>query len=605
MNTRFITKAFLFNIAIVLSGFGPLNANEVKIVSASFAACEGNCWEVSVTLLHDDEGWDHYADEWRIVDGGGDVIGRRVLYHPHVDEQPFTRSLKRVVIPEKAGLLYLEAHDKIHGWTKDRLKVDLSKASGGSLKVKAFVDEHDGKISESPAGHAQGIPPLILDEGVSAGVILKDKGISEGYVLISASGMRSTYLINNDGFVVHHWNHRNITGKSAYLLPDGDLLRTVRNSKSEAGDAIQRLSWDGEVLWEYTTDQDVQCIHHDIEPLPNGNILAVVWERIPVDEYVAAGRNPDTVPNDVLWLDTVHEIKPAGRKTGEVVWRWSPWDHVIQNFDKTKENYGDPSKHPGRIDLNQLREETGRFNKLSDWLHINAVSYNPGRDEIMLSSQAMSEVWIISRKTGKLVYRFGNPGRYGKGTDKDRILFNHHDAHTIASGHRGEGNILLFNNVSHIVPGKPPCSSVLELKPPLTESGEWPGLAEGGAFPPCEPVWEYTGLPDAGFYSPIYSSAQRLKSGGTLIGVGAPGKIIELDASGKRVWEYVNPKVTGKVKLKKLEKWNALPPPPANAFFRVRKYPPDYTAFSGRDLSPKFLMGNEVPGAGAPSPPVP
>jgi hypothetical protein len=112
-------------------------------------------------------------------------------------------------------------------------------------------------------------------------------------------------------------------------------------------------------------------------------------------------------------------------------------------------------------------------------------------------------------------------------------------------------------------------------------------------------------MPDAAFYSPIYSSAQRLKNGGTLIGVGAPGKVIELDADGNRVWEYGSPKVPGKVKLKKLEKWNNLPPPPANAFFRVHKYAPDYPAFEGRDLSPMSMLEEAVavPDAAAPPPP--
>jgi len=164
---------------------------------------------------------------------------------------------------------------------------------------------------------------------------------------------------------------------------------------------------------------------------------------------------------------------------------------------------------------------------------------------------------------------------------------------------------LLFNNVSPVSPGEAPHSSVLELKPPMTDSGEWPALTEGGLFPPCEVVWEYTGLPEARFYSPIYSSAQRLKSGGTLIGIGAPGKMIELDTNGERVWEYVNMKVPGKVKLKKLEKWNALPPPAANAFFRAYKYAQDYSAFGGRDLSPKYVMGDAVPETDVISPTLP
>lgn len=438
------------------------------------------------------------------------------------------------------------------------------------------------------------IPPMQPDEGVSAGVVLKEPGICDGYILITADGTHETCLINHDGFVVHRWQHADVASKAAYLLPDGSLLRTVRKSSGDVGDTIQKLSWEGELLWEYRTDDATQRIHHDIEPLPNGNILAVVWERIPRDDYVAAGRNPDTVPDGILWMDTVHEIKPVGKEGGEVVWRWTPLEHAVQNFDATKANYGDPSEKPYRIDLNQLREETGRFNKLADWLHVNAVSYSAQRDEIMLSLQAMSEVWVVSHSTGGMVYRFGNPQRYGRGGAADRILFNPHDAHTIAAGLPGEGHIILFNNVSHVTEGQPPASSVLEVEPTLTD-GAWPVPGADGRFPPPVKVWEYTGLPDARFYSPIFSSVQRLPNGNTLIGVGAPGRMTEVDAAGKRLWEFVNPQVTGKVKLKKLEDWNDLPPPPSNAFFKIRKYPPDDPAFTGRDLSPKFLLGNTAP----------
>ena len=72
-------------------------------------------------------------------------------------------------------------------------------------------------------------------------------------------------------------------------------------------------------------------------------------------------------------------------------------------------------------------------------------------------------------------------------------------------------------------------------------------------------------------------------------------------ADGKLVWEYVNPDVMGKVKLKKLEKWNALPPPRANAFFRAHKYAPDYPAFAGRDLAPKSELEEAVSAGNAPA----
>ncbi len=441
--------------------------------------------------------------------------------------------------------------------------------------------------------------------GPKTGLLLKKEGVSTGYVLIAPPGCNATYLINNDGFVVHEWNFQKRSGKSAYVLPNGHLLHAVRSSTEEVGDTIQELTWDSEVVWEYATDQATQRMHHDIERLPNGNTLVTVWERIPHDDYVAAGRNPDTVPNNEMWVDAIHEIKPTGKNSGEVVWRWSAWDYPIQNFDKKRANYGDPSEHPYKIDLNQLREETGRFNKLSDWLHINSVSYDPKRDEIMLSSQALSEIWVVSRKTGKWLYRWGNPRRYGKGGTEDQVLFNQHDAHVIPDGYRGAGNILLFQNVNPVSDGKAQYSSAVEAKPPLTASGEWPSPNEEGVLPPCKVVWEYAGKPNETFYSPIFSNVQRLEGGGTLIGVGAQGLVLELDADDSLVWKYRAPAAVGRVKLKKLEKWNSLPAPAPNTFFRAYKYAPDYSAFEGRDLAPMYMLGGAVPAPQTVSPATP
>lgn len=109
-------------------------ANDVEIVHASFRHAGGGSWSVDVTLRHDDTGWDHYADAWRIVAGDGRVLGTRTLYHPHENEQPFTRSLG-VEIPAGTDTVYVEAHDKVHGWSPQRLQVDLGAGSGERFEV--------------------------------------------------------------------------------------------------------------------------------------------------------------------------------------------------------------------------------------------------------------------------------------------------------------------------------------------------------------------------------------------------------------------------------------------------------------------------------------
>jgi len=123
----------------ILSGLfiNSAQSNQVDIIAAEFHNNQATSWSVSVTLKHADKGWDHYADGWRIVTDKGQQLGKRVLYHPHVTEQPFTRSLGGVVIPEGITTIFIEAHDKVHGWSDTRLKVDLTKAKNGRLKVAA------------------------------------------------------------------------------------------------------------------------------------------------------------------------------------------------------------------------------------------------------------------------------------------------------------------------------------------------------------------------------------------------------------------------------------------------------------------------------------
>jgi len=85
----------------------------------------GAAWRVSVTLSHADTGWDHYADGWRIEDADGTVLGTRVLAHPHVTEQPFTRSLGGVTLPEGLTTIYVRAKDNLEGWADHTTAVAL------------------------------------------------------------------------------------------------------------------------------------------------------------------------------------------------------------------------------------------------------------------------------------------------------------------------------------------------------------------------------------------------------------------------------------------------------------------------------------------------
>jgi len=110
-------------------------ANQAEIVNVMLEP-SANRWTFHVTLKHADTGWDHYADDWRIVDSKGHVLGNRKLWHPHVGEQPFTRSLADVLIPKGTEIVYIEAHDKVHGWSKQRVQIDMRKPKGPRYEIR-------------------------------------------------------------------------------------------------------------------------------------------------------------------------------------------------------------------------------------------------------------------------------------------------------------------------------------------------------------------------------------------------------------------------------------------------------------------------------------
>ena len=113
-------------LPILLLVSGAANANQAEIVNAKLEN-QGASWTATVTIKHADTGWDHYADGWRIVDAKGNILGNRTLYHPHENEQPFTRSLSGFTIPANLKEVYVESHDKVHGWNPKKFKVKLNR----------------------------------------------------------------------------------------------------------------------------------------------------------------------------------------------------------------------------------------------------------------------------------------------------------------------------------------------------------------------------------------------------------------------------------------------------------------------------------------------
>ena len=210
-----------------------------------------------------------------------------------------------------------------------------------------------------------------------AGLIAERAGTSPGYTLYSPLELRRTVLVDLEGKVVHQWRTTTRAGLMQYLLEDGSLLRAGNlerggtfASGQGAGGRIEQLAWDGTLEWRFDLASDEVMQHHDIEPLPNGNVLAVAWERKTGAQARAAGRDPQLLPDHDLWPDFVVEYSPAQQR---VVWEWHVWDHLVQDRDPAEPNYGVVAEHPEKIDLNWVLPGN---NGDEDWNHLNAVTYN-------------------------------------------------------------------------------------------------------------------------------------------------------------------------------------------------------------------------------------
>ncbi len=125
MNLRCSTALAVLLLSSVF-GACSVRAGEVEIVSAKATGSAGK-WTFAVTLRHDDTGWDHYADLWQILTPDGELLGERVLLHPHVDEQPFTRSQSGITIPEGVSQVIIRARDTVHGVSPQEYKLNLDR----------------------------------------------------------------------------------------------------------------------------------------------------------------------------------------------------------------------------------------------------------------------------------------------------------------------------------------------------------------------------------------------------------------------------------------------------------------------------------------------
>lgn len=401
-----------------------------------------------------------------------------------------------------------------------------------------------------------------------------------GYTLYGTDISRFVYLIDENGEIVHTWKSKNGYTSSVYLLENGTLVRgcgldykisSIFHCEKGIMGRVEMLDWDGNLIWEFEHATLRQVINHDIEVLPNGNILISVFGGPYTFKAIALGVNPEPITYMGFYNAYLIEVEPTFPKGGNIVWRWDPWDHIIQDFDPSKPNYGVVEDHPELLDINY--EQPGTKQGGVDMLHINSIDYNDELDQVLLGMRSLDEIWIIDHSTtteeaaghsggrygkgGDILYRWGNPEVYRRGNLSDKKLYKQHDARWIEKGCPGEGNITIFNNGENRPGDK--YSEVLEIVPPIDENGNYT-LELNSTYGPDQPFWSYTAEEKTDFYSMRFSSVQRLPNGNTLICNGYEGEFFELTPEEEVVWTYTN----------------YFPHKLHNNVFHIQRYPSDY-----------------------------
>jgi tetratricopeptide (TPR) repeat protein len=488
-------------------------------------------------------------------------------------------------------------------WIASVLQIDPSYQPAHAA-LKAAEDENEFL----PEGDQQG-PEMASTQ---FGVTVNDARAFKGYTLVYPLGSTKTYLVDMQGRIVQMWESKYTPGQMAVLLENGHLLRPAKLSDSEAlfagagpGGRVQEFTWEGQLVWDFKFHNTRQIQHHAVTRMPNGNIMMIVWERKTPSEVLGAGVKPDASSKSDMLVDSLVEIRPTGLTGGKIVWEWHLWDHLVQDYDQAKPNYGDVAAHPELIDVNCARGAGLAFDNLcraipkppgprigepgkpdpkraglqndsvdklrsigyvgagggnknfmgyiADWTHVNAVAYNAKLDQLMLSSREFSEIWIIDHGTTTAEAKGHSGGHYGKGGD---LLYRWGNPANYRSGTPGDQK-LFFQHDAHWIPeGLPGAGHVLLFNNGERPAGDYSTVDEivlpadsdgryerapGKAFGPDEPLWSYAAPRKEDFFGRLLCGAQRLPNGNTLIAMGFSSRILEVTPGKELVWNYAVP----------------------------------------------------------------
>lgn len=359
------------------------------------------------------------------------------------------------------------------------------------------------------------------------------------YTLYSVQNQTTALLCDTNGTTFHTWSGlTGGTGYSSYMMPGGTLVRTVRNTGNQLSGGgmtgrVQKVTYTGTLLWDFTYSSSTYCLHHDICPLPNGNVLMISYDVKTAADLTAAGY---AATGHTIWSEKIIEVQPTGTNTGTIVWEWRLWDHLTQNVDPARANY-----HPTIVDHPELMNINFQSTS-TDWVHMNGIDWDPVLDQIVVSSHNLNEVYVLDHSTttaeaaghsggnsgkgGDLLYRWGNPASYGAaGTRNFNVV---HDAHFIPADCPRAGYIVGYNNGGITTPTQQSCVDM--VNPP--RSGYNFLINPGAAYAPTA----YDVRIPCGGYNSNMGNSQQLPNGNTLVCIAQSGTIKEFDINGSLLW---------------------------------------------------------------------
>jgi hypothetical protein len=291
--------------------------------------------------------------------------------------------------------------------------------------------------------------------------LFNENRLDDSFILVNDAANNRVYLMDKEARLQYEWNLTNKIGNDVVLLPNGNLLAALEADDPKIklggkGGRIQFVKPDGSLEWDFVYSSTEAETHHDVELLPNGNVLAMVWGRKDAAEAMEKGFMLDS---DVF-VESIIEINPS---TDEIVWEWNSWDHLVQDHDASKNNFGDVSEHPELIDINYIPKSGTQVEVKGDIMHANGIAYDTANDVILLSVNFYSEVWVIDHSTttneastsnggnygkgGDLIYRFGNPTTY-ENSEGNRMFYNNHHPNLLSG--EDDGRLLIFSNGNNV-----------------------------------------------------------------------------------------------------------------------------------------------------------